>query len=225
MNQWLKVILVIVVVVGLLAIHKDYLYRLWTQPKPGVVIVLNGPSAAGKSSLQRSIQRLASVPYLSVGIDDLFNDVFPDEHGKLGMKTEHDFERDLRWVTIKDNLVYLHVGSQGQKIVDGMNKAIVAYAKAGNNVVVDYIMYEQRWMQDLRHELQGCPVYFVGVTVPLDVLQAREQARSTSPVGHAGSHYDTVHAGNVYDLWIDNSQGTPDEGAMKILEFVKNNPR
>lgn len=193
--------------------------------KPGIVIILNGPSAAGKSSLQKSIQRLAPVPFLSVGIDNFFNDLFPDEHGKLGIKSDTDFGHDLRWVTITDNLVYLHVGPQGQKIVHGMNKAIAAYAKTGNNVVVDYIMYEQSWLQDLLHELQGCPVYLVGVTVPLDILQAREQARSTSPIGHAGSHYDTVHAGNTYDLWIDNSQGTADEGATKILEFVKNNPR
>jgi chloramphenicol 3-O phosphotransferase len=193
--------------------------------KPGIVIILNGPSAAGKSSLQKSIQRLASVPYLNVGIDNFFNDLFPDEHGKLGVKTETDFGHDLRWVTIKDNLVYLHVGPSGQKIVHGMHKAIAAYAQAGNNVVVDYIMYEQSWMQDLLHELQDCPVYMIGVTVPLDVLQAREQARSTSPIGHAGSHYHTVHVGNSYDMWLDNSLGTADEGAMKVLEFVKNNPR
>ncbi len=193
--------------------------------KPGIVIVLNGPSAAGKSSLQKSVQRLAPVPYLNIGIDNFFNDLFPDEHGKLGCKAQADFGNDLRWVTIADNLVYLHVGPAGQKIIKGMHKAIAAYAKTGNNVVVDYIMYEQSWMCDLLHELQGCPVYMIGVTVPLDVCKAREQALSTSPIGHAGSHYDTVHVGNSYDLWIDNSQGAADEGAMKILEFIKNNPR
>jgi len=225
MNQWLKIILVLIGMAGLVIIHKDYLYRLWTQPKPGIVIILNGPSAAGKSSLQKSIQKLAPVPYLNVGVDNFFNDLFPDEHGKLGVKADTDFGHDLRWVTIKDNLVFLNVGPQGKKIVDGMHKAIAAYAKAGNNVVVDYIMYEQDWMKDLLYELKGCPVYMIGVTVPLDILKAREQARSTSPIGHAGSHYDIVHLGNTYELWIDNSQGTADEGAIQILDFIKNNPR
>ncbi len=188
--------------------------------QPGTVIILNGPSVAGKSSLQKAIQRLAPVPYLNVGIDNFFNDLFPDEHGKLGVKTDADFGKDLRWVTVENNLVYLHVGPAGQKIVHGMNKAIAAYAQAGNNLVVDYIMYEQSWLQDLLHQLEGCPVYLIGVTVPLDILQARERARSTSPIGHAGSHYDTVHVGNVYDMWIDNSDGTADQGAMKILEFI-----
>ncbi len=223
-----KKIISFVVVIGM-AFGSFLLYQHFVSKenmmKPGIVIILNGPSAAGKSSLQKAVQRLAPVPYLNVGIDNFFNDLFPDEHGKLGCKADADFGNDLRWVTITDNLVYLHVGPAGQKIVDGMNKAIAAYAKAGNNVVVDYIMYEQSWMQDLLHQLQGCPVYLVGVTVPLDVLQAREQARSTSPIGHAGSHYHTVHVGNSYDLELDYVTMTPDQGAIKILEFVKNNPR
>lgn len=191
----------------------------------GTVIILNGPSAAGKSSLQKSIQRLAAAPYLAIGIDNFFNDLFPDEHGTLGVKADADFGNDLRYVTIENNIVYLHVGQSGQKIIKGMHAAIAGYAKAGNNVVVDYIMYEQAWIKDLLKQLQDCPVYFVGVTVPLDILQAREQARSTSPIGHAASHYYSVHEGNNYDLWIDNSQGTPDDGARKILDFIQQNPK
>ena len=193
--------------------------------KPGIVVILNGPSAAGKSTLQRSIQRLAQLPYLSVGIDNFFNDLFPDEHGKLGVKTKTDFGTQLRYVTIDDNTVYLHVGSEGQKIIQGMHKSIAAYAQSGNNVVVDYIMYDASWMQELLQELQGCPVFMVGVTLPLEVVQQREQARSTSPIGHAKSHYDTVHVGNVYDLWVDSSLQSSDESALQILDFIENNPK
>jgi len=200
-------------------------FQKQSQVQYGTVIILNGPSAAGKSGIQKSIQKLAEVPYLNIGIDNFFNDLFPDEHGKLGQKTQKDFGHDLRWVTIENNLVYLHVGPDGKKIVDGMHKAIAAYAQAGNNIVVDYIMYEPSWLQDLLRELKDCSVYLVGIHVPLDLLQARERARSTSPIGHAGSHYHTVHFGNVYDLEIDNTTISSDEAAMQILDFVKNHPK
>jgi chloramphenicol 3-O phosphotransferase len=224
MNQLSKIILFLIVTLVVFILFQQYEKKIEVQ-QSGIIIILNGPSASGKSSLQKSIQRLAPIPYLNVGVDNFFNDLFPDEHGKLGMKADTDFMKDLRYVTLKDNLVYLHVGPLGKKIVRGMNRAIAAYAKAGNNVVVDYIMYEQEWMKDLLEQLQNCRVYLVGLYVPLDILQARERARSTSPVGHAGSHYDTVHLGNNYDLWIENSQGTPDEGAKKILDFIKNHPK
>ncbi|MGZ6254965.1 MAG: phosphotransferase-like protein [Candidatus Chromulinivorax sp.] len=101
-----------------------------------------------------------------------------------------------------------------------MHAAIAAYAKAGNNLVVDYIMYEPEWLQDLLEQLQGCPVYLIGVHVPLNVLQAREQARSTSPIGHAGSHYYTVHRGNQYDFEFNYVDMSADVGAQNILNFV-----
>lgn len=217
------IVFVFFVVLGFF-IYKQSRTNIKTD-KFGTVVILNGPSAVGKSSLQKSIQRLAAVPYLNIGIDNFFNDLFPDEHGTLGVKAYADFGNNLRYITIENNVVYLHVGQAGQKIIKGMHAAIAAYAKAGNNVIVDYIMYEQVWMKDLLKQLQGCPVYLVGVTVPIDILQAREQARSTSPLGHAASHYYSVHEGNNYDLWIDNSQGTPDDGAHKILDFVRNNAK
>ncbi len=226
MNIDFKSVILGIFLVGVVhIIHKKYIRYSQQVVQPGTVIILNGPSAAGKSSLQKSIQRLAPVPYLNVGIDNFFNDLFPDEHGKLGCKAQADFTQDLRWVTIQNNLVYLHVGQQGKKIVDGMNQAIAAYTRTGNNVVVDYIMYEKDWLDDLLYQLQGCPVYLIGVHVPLATIQAREFARSTSPVGHAGSHYHTVHIGNVYDMQLDYENMSADDGAMKILEFIQQNPR
>lgn len=224
-HLWVKLFIGVSVFSLLFFLYKNYLYRVLTEPKPGIVIILNGPSAAGKSSLQKNIQRLAPIPYLSIGIDNLFNDPFPDEHGKLQAKTIHDFHEDLRFVTIEDNTVFLHLGKEGRKIVDGMNQAIVAYAKTGNNVVVDYIMYDPKWMEELLYSLRGYPVYLIGINLPLEVIEQREQARSTSPIGHARSHYDNVHYGNKYDLMLDDPLATPSQGAEKILEFIQNNPR
>lgn len=221
----LKISFILTAVVALVYIHKNYIYRLWTQQKAGVVIILNGPSAAGKSTLQKTIQRFAPVPYLGVGVDAFFNDLFPDEHGKLRCKTVANFEQTLRYVTIENNTVYLHVGAEGRKIVTGMNQAIAAYARAGNNLVVDYIMYDPSWMQELLQALEGCPVYMIGITLPLEILQQREQARSTSPLGHAKSHYDTVHINNAYDMMLDTSILSADQAAEQILNFIEKTPR
>ena len=39
------------------------------QPPFGTIIVLNGASSSGKTSILRAIQRMAPEPYLDAGID------------------------------------------------------------------------------------------------------------------------------------------------------------
>ena len=71
----------------------------------------------------------------------------------------------------------------------------------------------------------GCSERFQGlfyrITIPLEKLEERERARGTSPVGHARSHYDTVHTHGGYDLEIDTSKMSAPEAAQLIKQFVK----
>lgn len=195
--------------------------------KTGTVIILNGPSAAGKSSLQKAIQEYMNEPYISAGIDNFFNDLLPDEHGSLGRKPKGNFKpddvRSVSSVTVKGKeAIALHVGSIGQKAVLGMHRAIREYALVGNNIVVDYISYEDSWREDLLDVLQNVPAVFVKVNLPLESLEKREQQRATSPVGHARSHYFQVHQNWKYDLEVDTNELSAEEGARKIIEFMKN---
>lgn len=114
------------------------------------------------------------------------------------------------------------MGPAGDRIIYGMHRSIGEYAKVGNNIVVDYILYKPEWLDDLKQSLKGRKVYLVGVNAPLSIIEERERARQTSPVGHSRSHYDTVHLGVVYDLEIDTSKMTPEESAYLILNHIQN---
>ncbi len=121
-------------------------------------------------------------------------------------------------------IIPLEIGSTGNRVINGMHRTFAAYAKTGNNIVVDYILYDSTWLPDLVHVLKDYKVYFVGVRIPLSILEEREKGRGTSPAGHARSHYDIVHAHGVYDLEFDTSTLTPEQCAMKIKDFIANNP-
>jgi chloramphenicol 3-O phosphotransferase len=84
-------------------------------------------------------------------------------------------------------LFTLNIGPEGKKIIKGMHRAIAAYAHAGNNVIVDYIKYEDAWIPDLKDVLRDVHVIWVGVTASLDTIKEREKKRATSPGGHARS--------------------------------------
>jgi chloramphenicol 3-O phosphotransferase len=199
-----------------------------TYASEGTVIILNGPSCVGKSSIQKVFQKQATQTYLRVGIDNFF-DALIEEPDLSEFETTKKFDqyssqgeyiRGIESTTDRTGhkVVTLKIGPAGDRIISGMHKAIAAYAKAGNNVIVDYIQYKNIWAQDLKTSLKECKVIYVKVNAPLDVIEERELARSTSPAGHARSHYDTVHEGMVYDIEVDTSKESPEDCAQKILK-------
>ena len=114
----------------------------------------------------------------------------------------------------------LYIGPAGDRVMRGMHRSIAAYAKAGNHLIVDYILYKEEYFKDLTSSLKGLKVYWIGIFAPLDVIEQREKSRGTSPVGHARSHYDSCHQNIAYDLELNSEKATPDELAEAILHFV-----
>ena len=200
----------------------------------GIIIVLNGPSASGKSSIQNELQKQFKPLYLKVGIYTFFDALIatPDLSHFEKTKEFSQYTNDdvlIRGVRLQEDsqgfqIVPLEIGPAGDKIIFGMHSAFAAYANRGNNLIVDYILYKPEWLPDLVKELKDNTVYLIGIKAPLSVLEDREKKRGTSPIGHSRSHYDTVHKNMIYDLELDVSQMTPAEAASKIKEYVESHP-
>ncbi|WNG39967.1 chloramphenicol phosphotransferase [Archangium violaceum] len=192
----------------------------------GNVIVLNGPSVAGKTSIQKKLQELFEEPYLAMGIDSILVAMLPTRYF---MGSPPDGEQVLYGVPSTDEsgspLFTLRFGPKGRRVIAGMHQAIAAFAEQGNNVIVDHILYEREWLPELAHALRSVNAYFVGVRIPLEALEERERQRATSPRGHARSHYATVHAHELYDVEVDTSRASPEECAARIHEYVRTHPR
>lgn len=196
----------------------------FTPCNSGTIIILNGPSSVGKSSIQKKIQKLFEQPYLRMGLDDLaflpiryisVNGPIPPADQGIWLDT-----------TQKDGhqVVTIHYGVVAQAMMKGIHRTFASFAAAGNNIVVDYILYDPAWLADLVHTLKGLTVYFIGVNAPLSVIEEREKQRGNRLFGHARSHYNTVHKGLVYDLEIDSSSLTPEESALAIKKFIEECP-
>jgi chloramphenicol 3-O-phosphotransferase len=202
-------------IVMLIAIGRWYYIRS-DYRAPGTVIILNGPSAAGKSATQEAFQNLMFPDlWIATGIDRLFDQAL------------NAWGKPIRWIeettdAAGNNVITLHVGAKGQQAAYAMNSAIAAYAREGCNVIVDYIAYDQAWLADLQKKLHNMPTYYVAVDIPLSVLEQRETGRGTSPAGHARSHYDTVYGDIVYDLRINTNEYTPEKIAQQIRSMTQN---
>jgi chloramphenicol 3-O phosphotransferase len=199
--------------------------NFYENKNSGTIIILNGPSAAGKSSIQKEFQYLMMPNlWVKVGIDNLFDKPMPDI--TLENLSFWQSENPIRWVTMskdsdENNIMTLFTGEHGDKVAYAMNSAIAEYAKNGCNVIVDYIAYKQEWLHDLQNKLANIKTCWVKVEIPLSTIEEREVARATSPKGHARSHYDTVHWDLAYDLKVNSGNESAKVIAQQIKDFLK----
>ncbi len=199
-------------------------YQNITTTATGIVIILNGPSGSGKSSIQKEFQHLM-MPNLwcKTGIDMLFDAPMPNITAEN--MSFWQSPNPIRWVQEStdengNKIITLFIGEQGTKVAYGMNSAIADYAKNGCNVIVDYIAYDPAWLTDLQKKLAGIRTYYVAVDISLATLEQREAARGTSPKGHARSHYFTIYGTINYDLRVNSEKNSAQEIAQQIKELI-----
>ncbi len=170
--------------------------------QPGTIILLNGTSSAGKTSVLRAVQASFSEPYLDLGIDKF-----------IWAMPERYLDRPL-W----DDVLGLatQAGETGHRLFGAMHYAIAAAARQGMNVVADHVLVEPRWVAECTALFHDLPAWLVAVRCPLSVLEARERARKNRTLGQARAQFKLVHAHAVYDLEVDTSLMSPEECAQAI---------
>jgi chloramphenicol 3-O phosphotransferase len=175
---------------------------------PGRVVLLHGTSSSGKTTVARAVQRLSDEPWICFGIDVLWNAIDERwmEHGPFAADGLHWLED----ASIKP-------GPMGQRLAAGMRAAAAAFARAGNDVLVDDVFVDPTWLDGWRGELAGLDWLLVGVVAPLHVLEERERARGNRIAGEARAQIEVLHRGIEYDLTVDTSRQSPEECARAIL--------
>lgn len=171
---------------------------------PGTIILLNGASSSGKTTLVRALQQSLDEPYLDAGLDRF-----------LWMLPKRYLDRPL-W----DDVLGLatEAGTTGHNLVLGMHRAIAALSRAGLNVVADHVLVEPVWVADCTAVLAGLPAWLIGVRCPLPVLVERERARGNRTLGQAAAQHERVHAHGTYGFEVDTSRLSPEACAAAILQ-------
>ena len=159
------------------------------------IILLNGPSSSGKSSLSKALQDLIEErqkgTYPIISIDD-FMKLATDE-------------------TIYEDDVYEISGDMCTAALDAL--------EAFPGVIIDHVITSPRIFQQLITMLGQYPIHTVHVTCPLQVLIDREIARKNRCVGSAETSFTYLYPKEGYDLTVDTSVMRTEDCAMKIFDF------
>ena len=168
------------------------------------VIVLNGGSSSGVSSIARRLQAVLARPWLTFGVDDLVRALPPQgitDGSLLSFRS--------------DGLVT--AGPGFRQLEDAWYRGVAAIARSGTGVIVDEVFLGGgRSQLRLGAALSGLEVLWVGVHCSGSVAAARERRRPDRIDGMAEAQAELVHAGVGYDLTVDTT-GTSTEACAAVI--------
>lgn len=174
------------------------------------IIIINGTSSSGKTSLLKLLQKKLPEPFLDMGIDKF-----------IWMLPRRYLDRPL-WDDVLGKAV--HPGPVGWSLFSGMHHAVAAAASHGNNILADHVFVEKAWVDECAALFADMNAYLIGLHCPLEVLEQRERNRKDRTLGQARLQYDVIHKFTKYDLELDTSVLSIEECAEQVIERLKNPP-
>jgi chloramphenicol 3-O phosphotransferase len=172
------------------------------------VIVLNGGSSSGKSSMARCLQIVLPRPWLTLGVDTLIEAMPPELEGQ-GAGLTFDADGGVA------------VGPEFRRLEAAWYGGIGAMARAGVGVIVDDVFLGGGVSQDrLQSALEAVDVLWVAVHCDPTVATEREGRRSDRIPGMAASQAEIVHHGVRYDVEVDTTSASPMECARTVAAHV-----
>ena len=184
-----------------------------------MIVLLNGASSSGKTTLARALQLRWPSPLLHLGIDTVLQ-MLPQSY--VGMKPSArggiEFYDD---VDGRGPVVRVRSGPVGDKVQRSFARAVRLLADDGHDVVLDLVLFDRKSVSAYVDALRGHRTYLIGVHCDGGVLEARELARGDRFQNLARAQLPAVHEfREFYDLEVDTSTRGPRDLASVILDFV-----
>jgi chloramphenicol 3-O phosphotransferase len=172
------------------------------EPVSGPVILLNGVSSSGKSTLARALQQLLDQPYLHANADVIKE----MSHGVPAADRSPPFARDLFM----------------PRLYASIPSVFAALAAGGSHLIIEDVirpLQQRGYVQSFT----AFDVLFIGIHCSLEELERRENARGDRVAGRARSQMEQglIHKLGIYDLVVDTTCQAPETGALQILDRLR----
>ncbi|MCR8848520.1 AAA family ATPase [Rossellomorea sp. SC111] len=170
------------------------------------IIILNGGSSSGKTTLAKCLQNSLTEPWLRFGIDDLIESM-PDAMLKKDSGIKLDEDGAVR------------PGMEFRELESAWMHGIGEMARRGARVIIDDVFLSGvKGFEKWETALEGLQVLWVGVFCDPAVAAAREKERGDRIGGMAVSQATIVHEGMNYDVTVDTSKSSAEECIRMIKQ-------
>lgn len=188
------------------------------------IIFLNGSSSAGKTTIAKAIQHLSDKSWLHFGIDT-FIDMMSPQYTAFGEKAKDGYFYFMEEENKKGPLIKIENGPLGNKVFETIPLVAKVLADAGNDLIIDEVLFENNVLKKYIAALMAHTVYFVGVYCNLQNMQEREMLRGNRAIGLANGQEHYVHQGiREYDIKVETDKFPSFDIAENIFSFMEKNP-
>lgn len=160
------------------------------------IILLNGASSSGKSTLAANLQMLIrdkrNEEYEIISIDDFLE------------------------MNIDENIYEDDVYEINSKLCDESIKKL----KVKDGIIIDHVITSERIFNELMDRLREYKVYLIHVTCPLKELIKRENKRKNRCLGSAEGSNKYLYPKQGYSLEVDTFESSAKECGLKIIDFL-----
>jgi len=192
---------------------------------PGRVVVINGTSSAGKTTLAHAFQEARAAAgecWVVFGIDD-FVPRLPRRWVAIDAWSGSLADDGVRLVRDGDRARY-EIGALGRRLKSAYRRSIADVARAGLNVVVDDVTIERDEWDEWCEALAGLDPFWVALRCDVDVAATREATRGDRVRGLARGVDDLVHRFPTYDLELDSTATSADDLVHLLAAYLGESP-
>ena len=169
----------------------------------GKVILLNGVSSSGKTTLSKILQARFFDQYFLLPVD-IINEISPQKNSR---------SYDVRFK------------ADPKPVMSAFFGCVKVFSDNGLNVIVDTIFAKHAHcaLENCLDVFPDCnyPVLFVHVTCPLEELRRREKERGDRKIGWGESLLPKLDPQDMYDISVDTYNNTNEKCADQIIAFMR----
>lgn len=165
------------------------------------LVVLNGTSSSGKTTVARAFQDAAPSVYLNFSIDSILSALPPSVLARIVTGLP------LTDVRLAD-------------LIRAFYACTRELLRMGHDLVIDHAVTARYHAEGLLAACEGHETLIVRVDCPITVIRDREAARGDRLLGVADQQFASIDAWLEYDLVVDTSKQSPSEAAASILDAL-----
>ena len=185
-----------------------------------MIILINGASSSGKTTLARTLQELWESPLLYWSLDTVIAQLPFKYTGKGESATE-----GFPYKPDSSGGNEVGYGSLGLTVNELSADYLGMLADKSLDVVVDFVLLDEEILAPYRASLSNKPVLFVGLDCDPEVLAERNQNRHDRITGLSVNQQKKIHfCAEQYDLRLDSTNHSPRTLASTILSHLEHSP-